>query len=190
MRQARSRGVVSVLMDNDNYSGYNKSATVGNQDSEGALILKNNSVFKTNQHMYVGYENCGNAAHGTYEGLTGDDTYFTSNTAQTGHISVESGSKLYTGDGFTISNDSALTVYISQGSNIVLDDSIMSVDGQQFVVGDDTEIIVDLGNVAYEEGTPLFTLTGTDNALLTETATAMQEKATVTWTDGEGQQLN
>ena len=82
----------------------------------------------------------------------------------------------------------ALTVYIAQGTNIVLDADIMSVDGQQFVVGDDAQIIVDLGNVAYEEGTQLFTLSGSNGSQLAETATNLEDRVTVTWTDGEGQQ--
>lgn len=79
-----------------------------------------------------------------------------------------------------------LTVYIAKDTNIVLDDSILSVDGQQFVVGDNTEIIVDLGNVAYEEGTQLFTLSGSDGTLLTDTAAALEDKVTVTWEDESG----
>ena len=83
------------------------------------------------------------------------------------------------------SESDTLTVYIAKDTNIVLDDSILSVDGQQFVVGDNTEIIVDLGNVAYEEGTQLFTLSGSDGTLLTDTAAALEDKVTVTWEDEE-----
>ena len=84
------------------------------------------------------------------------------------------------------SESDTLTVYIAKDTNIVLDDSILSVDGQQFVVGDNTEIIVDLGNVAYAEGTPLFTLTGSNGTQLTNTAAALEDKMTVTWKDEKG----
>ena len=84
------------------------------------------------------------------------------------------------------SESDTLTVYIAKDTNIVLDDSILSVDGQQFVVGDNTEIIVDLGNVAYAEGTPLFTLTGSNGTQLTNTAAALEDKMTVTWKDENG----
>ena len=83
------------------------------------------------------------------------------------------------------SESDTLTVYIAKDTNIVLDDSLLTVDGQQFVVGDNTEIIVDLGNVAYEEGTQLFTLSGSDGTLLTDTAAALEDKMTVTWEDEE-----
>ena len=84
------------------------------------------------------------------------------------------------------SESDTLTVYIAKDTNIVLDDSILSVDGQQFVVGENTEIIVDLGNVAYAEGTPLFTLTGSNGTQLTNTAAALEDKMTVTWKDENG----
>lgn len=82
----------------------------------------------------------------------------------------------------------ALTVYIAKDSTIVLDDSLLTVDGTQFVVGDDTQIIVDLGNVAYVEGTQLFTLQGKDGALLTSTAASLEDNLTVTWNDGGNKQ--
>ncbi len=117
-------------------------------------------------------------------------------TATSGTVSL-SGSVTFTGAvslGGSVSESSlallggdteTLTVYIAKDTNIVLDDSILSVDGQQFVVGDNTEIIVDLGNVAYEEGTQLFTLSGSDGTLLTDTAAALEDKVTVTWEDEE-----
>lgn len=125
-----------------------------------------------------------------------DDAVAAGLTATSGTINL-SGNVTFTGAvslGGSVSESSlallggdteTLTVYIAKDTNIVLDDSILSVDGQQFVVGDNTEIIVDLGNVAYEEGTQLFTLSGSDGTLLTDTAAALEDKVKVTWMDEE-----
>lgn len=82
----------------------------------------------------------------------------------------------------------ALTVYIAQGSNIVLDNSLLSVEGQQFVMGDDTQIVVDLGSQDsdYVGGAPLFTLSGKDGETLTNTASALEDKLQITWQDSTG----
>lgn len=84
----------------------------------------------------------------------------------------------------------ALTVYIAQGANIVLDNSLLSVEGQQFVMGDDTQIVVDLGtqDSDYEGGAPLFTLSGKDGETLTNTASALEDKLQITWQDSTGTQ--
>ena len=93
-----------IQTDDGGYSGFMKTATIGNRDGEGTLILKNNSTLKTGQLVSVGNKTTGNCVHGTYSGLKGDSTYFETDDAKTGHVSIESGSKIYAGDGFTFAN--------------------------------------------------------------------------------------
>lgn len=186
---------------NSNYSDCVTKYTASELSVEGGKVINSGSLSVDTINITAGsLTNTGTINGDIFvDGGTftmADDAVAAGLTATSGTINL-SGNVTFTGAvslGGSVSESSlallggdteTLTVYIAKDTNIVLDDSILSVDGQQFVVGDNTEIIVDLGNVAYEEGTQLFTLSGSDGTLLTDTAAALEDKVTVIWEDEE-----
>ena len=90
-----------VVQTDKDWGGYMKTVTVGNKDGEGALVLKNGSSIQSGQLFHIGYSDYVNACHGSYKTADSNDntTYFESETPGKGYVSLESGSKIYAGQG-------------------------------------------------------------------------------------------